>query len=390
MPTPRIFRQAWLIEQELAEQVSGRMTYRADMLVTLQQRELFTVGKRISDELGKPFEGARQGERVEGTLRRRVDLASGRFALIEKSREFSLVLWRPILQRHIGKPVAGVLREDGVSWTMERAGADRLLSKTRAGFSSGLKPTSGWSHRAANLAPCRLRGYLVDHLPNMIDMPTSRLSGSGCVVYGDSIQNVTIVGQPDTAQLPALILGIDDVHADRREQPLQFPIAADAQQNTIELPPRAAKHARFVGGVGLNQRIECLVKQRGVFGSRVTACGRLRGECRHRARDVEDFAGFGLVEQSDRRRSMAAQIYDPAGGKLLHCLAHRVSTDAKAGRETCFRQGLAWNHSAFLQVAHDSTINALRRFFGVPAWDWHQCVHAEELCSLTADASSSH
>ena len=36
----RMARQAWLIEQELAEQVGGRMTYRPDMLAVLQQREL--------------------------------------------------------------------------------------------------------------------------------------------------------------------------------------------------------------------------------------------------------------------------------------------------------------------------------------------------------------
>ncbi|MEG3153654.1 relaxase/mobilization nuclease RlxS [Sphingomonas sp. RB1R13] len=111
-------RQAWLIEHELAEQVSGRMTYRPDMLSTLQQRELLMMGKRLSEELGKPFEEARQGDRIDGVFRRRIDLASGRFALIEKSREFSLVPWRPILERHVGKSVAGVIRDGGVSWVI--------------------------------------------------------------------------------------------------------------------------------------------------------------------------------------------------------------------------------------------------------------------------------
>ena len=116
----QMVRQAWLVEQDLAEQVGGKMTYRPDMLATLQQREMLMVAKRISDELGKPFEEARQGDRIDGVFRRRVDLASGRFALIEKSREFSLVPWRPVLERHVGKPVAGVLREGGVSWTIGR------------------------------------------------------------------------------------------------------------------------------------------------------------------------------------------------------------------------------------------------------------------------------
>ena len=111
-------RQAWLIEQELAEQISGRIAYRPDMLASLQQRELLTVAKRISEELGKPFEEARQGDRIDGVFRRRVDLASGPFALIERSREFSLVPWRPVLERHVGKSVSGVLREGGASWAI--------------------------------------------------------------------------------------------------------------------------------------------------------------------------------------------------------------------------------------------------------------------------------
>ena len=114
----QIARQAWLIEQELTEQVSGRITYRPDMLPMLQKRELLAIGKRLSEELGKPFEEVRHGERIDGIFRRRIDLASGRFALIEKSREFSLVPWWPVLERHVGNPVAGVLREGGVSWTI--------------------------------------------------------------------------------------------------------------------------------------------------------------------------------------------------------------------------------------------------------------------------------
>jgi type IV secretory pathway VirD2 relaxase len=123
----QVARQAWLIEQELTEQVSGRTTYRLEMLSMLQRRELLTMGKRLSEELGKPFEEARRGEQIGGVFRRRVDLASGRFALIEKSREFSLVPWRPVLERHVGKPVAGILREGGVSWTIGKGRAGPLV-----------------------------------------------------------------------------------------------------------------------------------------------------------------------------------------------------------------------------------------------------------------------
>ncbi|WP_390901767.1 DUF3363 domain-containing protein [Sphingomonas alpina] len=39
---------------------------------------------------------------------------------IEKSREFTLVPWRPVLERQIGKPVSGILRDDGVSLSIGR------------------------------------------------------------------------------------------------------------------------------------------------------------------------------------------------------------------------------------------------------------------------------
>ena len=118
--TALMARQTWLIEQELGNRSSGRMSYRPDMVATLQERELLAASRAISDELSKPFAAARQGDRVDGIFRRRLDLASGRFALIEKSREFSLVPWQSVLARHIGKPVACVIREGEVNWTIGR------------------------------------------------------------------------------------------------------------------------------------------------------------------------------------------------------------------------------------------------------------------------------
>ena len=60
------------------------------------------------------------GDRIEGRLVRPVEMASGRHALIERSRDFTLVPWRPVLEQHVGKTVAGVVREGGISWTFGR------------------------------------------------------------------------------------------------------------------------------------------------------------------------------------------------------------------------------------------------------------------------------
>ncbi|TKB23016.1 MAG: DUF3363 domain-containing protein, partial [Mesorhizobium sp.] len=84
-----------------------RIVYRANMLSILRQRELNRVAGQLSEELRLLYAEARSGERVEGTLGRSVELASGKYAVIEKSREFTLVPWRPVLERHIGKEVCG-------------------------------------------------------------------------------------------------------------------------------------------------------------------------------------------------------------------------------------------------------------------------------------------
>ncbi|WP_299440034.1 DUF3363 domain-containing protein [uncultured Rhodospira sp.] len=71
----------------------------------------------MSEDLGLPYAQASPGERVEGTYRRAVDLASGRMAVIEKARDFTLVPWRPVLDRHLGR---SVLRGETISWTIGR------------------------------------------------------------------------------------------------------------------------------------------------------------------------------------------------------------------------------------------------------------------------------
>ncbi|MFI5024475.1 MAG: relaxase/mobilization nuclease RlxS [Alphaproteobacteria bacterium] len=113
-------RRQWLIEQELARQEEDRTVYRANMLGLLRRRELARVAAQLSGELGLRYTETGPGERIEGIYRRRLDLASGRFAVIEKSREFTLVPWRPVLERNLGKQVSGIARGNTISWTLGR------------------------------------------------------------------------------------------------------------------------------------------------------------------------------------------------------------------------------------------------------------------------------
>jgi type IV secretory pathway VirD2 relaxase len=114
-------RRQWLVEQQLADGEGDRIRLRANALAILQRRELLSAAGKLSDELGKRFAEVRDGDRIEGRLARRVDLISGRFALVEKSREFTLVPWRPTLEKQLGNQVAGIMRTDGINWRFGRS-----------------------------------------------------------------------------------------------------------------------------------------------------------------------------------------------------------------------------------------------------------------------------
>jgi len=121
-------RRQWLVEQQLADIEGDRVRLRANAIMMLQRRELMRAGDELAAELGKPFVEARAGDVIEGRLLRHVDLASGRYVVVEKSREFTLAPWRPALENQLGKTASGIMRQDGVSWRLGRGRAGPGIS----------------------------------------------------------------------------------------------------------------------------------------------------------------------------------------------------------------------------------------------------------------------
>jgi type IV secretory pathway VirD2 relaxase len=115
-------RQQWLIEQDLARQQGEDVVYRRNLLRVLREREVRAVAGQLSGELDLRFVEARPNQAVEGTFKRSLDLTSGKYALIEKSRDFTLVPWRPELEKYVGRNVSGLMRESGsISWSLGRS-----------------------------------------------------------------------------------------------------------------------------------------------------------------------------------------------------------------------------------------------------------------------------
>lgn len=71
--------------------------------------------ERIGDDIGKRYEPARIGEQIDGQIAGRVDLESGSFAVVERSRDFTLLPWRDVLERNIGKAASGMMPTDGTT-----------------------------------------------------------------------------------------------------------------------------------------------------------------------------------------------------------------------------------------------------------------------------------
>ena len=110
-----------LVSKGLARREGGQVVFARGLVETLQQRELASAAARLSSETGLAHQPAAEGETVGGIYRRRVDLASGRFAMLDGGLGFQLVPWRPELERHLGQRVAGVaLAGGGVDWSFGR------------------------------------------------------------------------------------------------------------------------------------------------------------------------------------------------------------------------------------------------------------------------------
>lgn len=109
-------RRRWLLSRGLARE--GADDFQIDRMRLREgvREALAETVVKLSKQLGKEFAPTADGERINGVYRRPIDLPAGRFALIEKSKEFTLVPWRDVLERQRGLEVVGVVRDGGVRW----------------------------------------------------------------------------------------------------------------------------------------------------------------------------------------------------------------------------------------------------------------------------------
>lgn len=113
-------RADFLAEQGLAERRGQRVILARNLLATLRGRDLAKAAQDIAADTGLEYRPTPDGQRVGGIYRRSVMLASGRYAMLDDGKGFSLVPWRPVIEARLGRQVAAMVRSGGVSWEVGR------------------------------------------------------------------------------------------------------------------------------------------------------------------------------------------------------------------------------------------------------------------------------
>lgn len=87
----------------------------------LAVKELKDVASKIAAASGRTYATAIEGVSFSGVYDRPVDLAQGRFALVTRSKEFTLVPWRPAMERQRGRMISAASKGGGVEWSIGKA-----------------------------------------------------------------------------------------------------------------------------------------------------------------------------------------------------------------------------------------------------------------------------
>ena len=110
-------RRQWLISQGLG-QLDGQALFQPSpkLFDSLRRREYEHATQVLSKELGMPHDSLMEGEQISGIYTKPVSLASGKYAIIQKAHEFTLVPWRPDMEPMRGKEITGTSSANGIQW----------------------------------------------------------------------------------------------------------------------------------------------------------------------------------------------------------------------------------------------------------------------------------
>lgn len=113
-------RVDFLANQGLAAWRGQRAVLVNNLLATLRDRDVAAAGKALAKQTGQAYRPAQVGEQVSGVYNRSIQLTSGRFAMLDSGMGFTLVPWRPVVERRLGQQVSAIMRGQSITWQLER------------------------------------------------------------------------------------------------------------------------------------------------------------------------------------------------------------------------------------------------------------------------------
>jgi len=96
----------------------GRL--QASAIDQLRDMDLSSASNGLSETYGKSYTPLGDARQVEGVFQETIERPSGKFAVIERSRDFTLVPWRPVMEKSLGRSISGRISGGGISWDVTK------------------------------------------------------------------------------------------------------------------------------------------------------------------------------------------------------------------------------------------------------------------------------
>jgi type IV secretory pathway VirD2 relaxase len=110
-------RRQWLVANALGRFTDAdQFEPSRNLLHQLREREIRRTSVKMSAQLGLTNINVGEGESVTGTYVRSAHLASGKYAIMQNAKEFTLVPWQPQMERFKGKEISGTAGAQGINW----------------------------------------------------------------------------------------------------------------------------------------------------------------------------------------------------------------------------------------------------------------------------------
>jgi len=112
-------RRAFLTKQGFEIEAGGRLSQ--DVLNTLEKADLDQAAKLYAKAEHLDYRPVVPSGRAQGKLVGTIERPSGKYAVLEKSLEFTLVPWRENMARQMGRELSGQMRSGTFTWSVSRS-----------------------------------------------------------------------------------------------------------------------------------------------------------------------------------------------------------------------------------------------------------------------------